>query len=164
MKNVPHFLRFARALALVSGAVAATGCGSATEPGPTDVPSTYDGGPVGVAVHDSGYDGGSTGVSDAPSAWDGFVTGVAPFVDAGSDARITGALAYDSGTGDGDASHCCGIMAYDAGTGSADAVVVSGGIMAYDAGTGDGDASAPPDVRVLPGGPMMPPEMPEDYA
>ena len=105
----PHYLRFARALALVSTAAATAGCGGSTTSADAsaDVALPYDGVAVGVAPYDGGerglstnpdaqtpvvdaavdsgvpiYDGAFVGADVPPEPYDGRPVGVAPLTDA----------------------------------------------------------------------------------
>lgn len=99
--RAPHFVRFCRALALLSGASLVVGCSSnstSTETSDAKSDSPYDGVVVGVAPCDGGcgvtfdggvkpYDGGDDSAYDGETtdtAYDGHPVGVTPY-DGGSD-------------------------------------------------------------------------------
>lgn len=135
--HLPHFLRFTRALALVSGmavpAAVATACGG-------EVFGHYDGqemGSVGCegacGVQNDGD--GAPGVRDGGEVYDG---------------QPMGTVAYDGGP--------VGVAPYDGGP---------VGVAPYDSGIGDaagGGVSFPPDaaddVSMGGGGPLVAPELP----
>jgi hypothetical protein len=146
-RALPHFLRFTRALALVSGVAVLPGCGGAVDTGPGNCDGNgnckpYDGGPT---DNDSGVIGGGV-----VGYYDGSVMGTAPY-----DGSATGTppSPYDGGP-----------------TGTS---VIDAGITAYDAGTYDGGPMGvpvePPDAEALDssdddvfqgGGPLAPPDLP----
>lgn len=98
----PHFLRFVRALAFVTGAAGSvSACASTAGPSDgSDAPSPYDGashgiGPsidAGISTMPDVYDGASTGIdawvdtgTDAANPHDGAIIGVVVMVDSGHD-------------------------------------------------------------------------------
>jgi hypothetical protein len=138
-RTLPHFLRFTRALALVSGVAVLPGCGGEVEHGgencgPNASCTVYDGGPTGTTVYDGSgggtvaYDGSVMGTPPVP--YDGSVTGT-PGIDAGITAYDAGFPIYDSGP--------TGVPIYDAG---ADVAIVD---AASDVFQGGGPL-APPDL------------------
>ena len=149
-RALPHFLRFTRALALVSGVAVLPGCGGAIDTGPGNCDGNGNCKPSdGGRAEDGSIGGGVVGY------YDGSVMGTAPY-----DGSVTGLppSTYDGGP-----------------TGTP--VVIDAGITAYDASPYDGgvqgvpvephDAEGP-DVGIQDaandvfqgGGPMAPPDLP----
>ena len=144
-RALPHFLRFTRALALVSGVAVFPGCGGAIDTGPGNCDGNgnckpYDGGPTGtpVADNDSGIIGGGV-----VGYYDGSVMGTAP---------------YDGGPTGTPVVIDAGITAYDAGPYDGGPVGVP--VSTVDAATVDsGIGDAANDV-FQGGGPLAPPDLP----